>query len=558
MKTIRKVIAIILIILTILTSPLAGYFNIENNVYASAAAFSDTLQSELFKQFLIPTLISAGLVFKNKEAIDEVVYDTIDWLYDQGFDWKPPEDPEGPNLYEMIKKMLKGTVLFSAGHKLYKNSIKIYDSFWELVSLFVRENYNVGENDLVLIYKSLDPDLYYLDTSNVVYNDDLLAHEFLSVPVPENALYLGLYYFNKYGDGKFYDSRITLSDSNGFITFYSKKRAGWPNIDVKRYEEIHVSVNGGNTLHSFLLNLYNNNVLFGQKAYGFYYFHTDNKVFTEEEILSRIEIVSSKVIGAPDIVDNPDYDWNNQYTGDKVIVIPIKTDIYGDLAKDDNGYYLPAIETEEWVDVQPEEIPQLDPSGIPQMLPEDLPNVSDDPDEDDNDGKILVFLKNIFNKITGIRNDTATIVEKMPDTSTGGTGGIDTSIPTGFEWGDFRRFFDVIFIFIYFIVILILILLKFLEIVFFNLVAIPANAELFNQYPSILAGLNYIKNLQVGGLSITVHQAFEYVFLIFFFIFIIKQIRKLYGAFVLEENERERDARRDMKMDYYDKNNNVR
>ena len=39
-------------------------------------------------------------------------------------------------------------------------------------------------------------------------------------------------------------------------------------------------------------------------------------------------------------------------------------------------------------------------------------------------------------------------------------------------------------------------------------------------------------------MSITVHQAFEYVFMIFFFIFIIKQIRKLYDSFVYEENQR--------------------
>ncbi|MPN03499.1 hypothetical protein SDC9_150729 [bioreactor metagenome] len=119
---------------------------------------------------------------------------------------------------------------------------------------------------------------------------------------------------------------------------------------------------------------------------------------------------------------------------------------------------------------------------------------------------------------------------------TGGLGG--TPPPTQFEWGDFGKFFDIFFIFIYFIVILILILLKFLQVVFSNLPNIPPNPELFNNYPTILEGVNFIKNLKVGGLSITVQQAFEYVFLIFFFIFILKQIRKLYGAYVYEENER--------------------
>ena len=75
--------------------------------------------------------------------------------------------------------------------------------------------------------------------------------------------------------------------------------------------------------------------------------------------------------------------------------------------------------------------------------------------------------------------------------------------------GNFRHFLDIFFIFIYFIVILILIILKFLEIVFVGIPGITANADLFTEYPNILEGVNYVKNLKVGGLAITVHQAFN-------------------------------------------------
>lgn len=510
MKIIRRIIAIILIIFTILTSPLAGYFNIENNAYATAASFIETLESELFKQAIIPILISSGIVFKSKEAIDRTVSDTIDWLNEQGFDWKDPDDPEGPNLSEILKTMLKGTIIWSAVDQLYKDVIKIPDVIRDLIKNFVDENYDEGEN--------------YIGGFDFQYDNQG-----------------NKYYIIEAG----YNERIEIYDENGLNWGYFKSGR----------VEIYSGGAGGNFPRPYRirtlspLEVYTNTQL---TSYATFQNNLDFIIKDGVVIKAEPEIIE----GITDIIKNPNYDWNNDYTNEKHIPIPIKSDIHGNPAIDENGFYIPVIEPDIWIDVQPEEIPELNPSGIPQTMPEDLPEI--DEESEDGEGKILVFLKNIFNKITGIRNDTATIVEKMPDTSTGGTGGIDTSIPTGFEWGDFRHFFDVIFIFIYFIVILILILLKFLEIVFFNLVAIPANADLFNQYPAILAGINYIKNLQVGGLSITVHQAFEYIFLIFFFIFIIKQIRKLYGAYVLEENERERDARRDMKMDYYDKNNNVK
>lgn len=527
MKIIRRIIAIILIIFTILTSPLAGYFNIENNAYAST--FTADIESEMFKQTVIPLLISAGLVFKSKEAVEEVVYELKDWLYDQGFDWQlPPDpDPEDPKLGDMIKALLASStmVVWNAAEQIYQSIVNVPQWFWEFISTYVNNNYDEGENisygNFIDVYTlpKVDPRIGGIEafTEDKIY---LYSENMDKLGIIDRLEDNEGYYYKLRGYGNVYKYPLTISlhpdgGSNGLSIVFKNSGYGSFSLQYRYISSINTSV--------------------------------------------VIEMPDSEIIGISDIVDNPDYDWNNQYTGDKDIVIPIQSDIYGNPLKDDNGYFLPSVETEDWVDVQPEEIPLLDPSGVPQP---DIPEIPEHDEEDSKEEGILItiatILATLLSKITGIKNDTSTMVEKMPETSTGGTGGIDTSIPTGFEWGDFRRFFDVIFIFIYFIVILILILLKFLEIVFLNLVAIPANSALLDQYPTILAGVNYVKNLQVGGLSITVHQAFEYIFLIFFFIFIIKQIRKLYGAFVFEENERERDARRDMKMDYYDKNNNVR
>lgn len=209
-----------------------------------------------------------------------------------------------------------------------------------------------------------------------------------------------------------------------------------------------------------------------------------------------------------------------------------------------------------------------------------MPEV-ENPDDDEQTG-ILIYIGNILQPIVGqlskIVEGVKTIVSNTNklvfnttnpelDPITGepaaaGDGiignGIDTRIPTDFEWGNFRHFLDIFFIFIYFIVILILIILKFLQIVFVGIPNIAANTDLFAQYPNILEGVNYVKNLQVGGLAITVHQAFEFVFLIFFYIFIIKQIRKMYNAHVYEESAENPRIAQDMKMDYYENIKNKR
>ena len=528
MKVIRRIIAIILLIQMILISPLSVYFGVENNAYATAAEFSAALESELFKQAIIPILISSGLVFKSKQAIDQTTDNVIEWINSHGFDFKDPDDPDPnkPNLSEILKTMLKGTIIWSAVDQLYKDVIKIPDVIRDLIKHFVDENYDEGENYVLpdgLHPISMLPHFpayleIYLEVGESVwiYNTSL---ERTSRRAYRTTM------------GTYYQTGTTHIAPNPIRMSKSYNSSG--NL---RY---HFIDEDGEKITSVLNGLY-----FTKNDYGL---SLDESEF------------DSDIIGIENIVDDPDYDWNNNYTNEKHIPIPIRSDIHGNPMTDDNGYYLPiTTEPDIWIDVQPDEIPELNPSGIPQVLPEDLPSVPDDPDEEDDDGKILVFLKNIFNKITGIRNDTATIVEKMPDTSTGstgGTGGIDTTVPTGFEWGDFRHFLDIFFIFIYFIVILILIILKFLEIVFIGLPTIAANADLLTQYPSILAGVNYVKNLQVGGLSITVHQAFEFVFMIFFYIFIIKQIRKLYKAYVFEESSQNVDYRKDMKMDYYDRNN---
>lgn len=567
---IKRILAMTIVFLMIISTPFYISENINNSPYANAAAatFTEVLGSELFKQILIPTLISAGLVFKSKESIKKVTDDTIEWLKQQGFDWKPPDEPEGPNLEDVIKEMLKAVTLVSASYELVKGVVKIPKMFWDLIKSYVDDNFDEGDNITDEIkyqqkgfingytYEIIDvseEEAPHMTRAYITVNGggfvEIIHTGFASTVINARIKRITIYNITPENNGKV---KISYSFE---ITGYNTATHETQNAQIDDMTKIMVP---GSTIHeSNPYPEWNPNIVYGEQG----------------------------------IVDNEDYDWNNNYTDDKDIVIPIERDVYGDLITDENGYYIPSIDTEEWIDVQPEEIPNLDPSGTP--IPEipEMPEV-ENPDDDEQTG-ILIYIGNILQPIVGqlskivegvktIVSNTNRIVFNTPnpvfdpitgeqiDPETGeaimpgsaGDGiignGIDTNIPTDFEWGSFRHFLDIFFIFIYFIVILILIILKFLQIVFVGIPNITANTDLFTQYPNILEGVDYVKNLQVGGLTITVHQAFEFVFLIFFYIFIIKQIRKMYNAHVYEESAENPRISQDMKMDYYENIKNKR
>lgn len=113
----------------------------------------------------------------------------------------------------------------------------------------------------------------------------------------------------------------------------------------------------------------------------------------------------------------------------------------------------------------------------------------------------------------------------------------------GIDWGNFKGLFDIFYIFYYLIIIIIMILLKFLAVVW-NMLSIPANSALFASYPTLLAGLNYIKNIKVGGFNITLFQVFEYMFTVFFFLFVVTVLQKLYHSFQGVERQQLREQNR--------------
>lgn len=526
-----KIICLVIAIISILMLPINSYIDSYYTVYAS----STVVDNELLKQTFIPLLISAGLVFKSNESIDDVWQKLNDyWVQNDIYlkYWqKGPEDPK-PDLKTVLFASITGSLFWDALKRDFKWVGNVSSELWEDIKNWVDEKYNPGENVTYNI-----PGLTFINLNTII--DYSLTQNRHYITNGNDGDFIIMYYKFKSIETIYNHINSDKLVSNRNICFISCGKSGSLYNFDKRINYNSVS----------FMTPYNVNI--SDIDFIAYETNTTNIPSITSNNLQKII-----TIGQENIVDNSNYDWNNQYTNDKSIVLPIQSDINGKPKVDTEGMYIPTIDTEHWIDVQPEEIPEMDPSGVPQPKEEELPIIPDNPE--DNEGKILVYLKSIFETITGIRNDTSTIAENTsPATEGGGNGTYDpTDIDTGFDWGNFRKFFDIIYIFIYFIIILILILVKFLGVVFTQLTAIPANSALFDSYPSILSGVNYIKNLKVGNLSITVHQAFEYIFMIFFFIFIIKQIRKLYGAYVYEETERERDNAKQMRLDYYDKQKN--
>ncbi len=488
-KQIIKIISFVFVILFILFTPIYTYFQ-SNDAYALGIAIS----KELEKQTLIPLLISAGLVFKSQEAVEETYERLDDFLASLGPGFElPTPDPEDPKetLLDALKKLANSKVTWGPLTGSYNKIVEVSAGLWMLVKQWVDENFNEGEN---IVNINNNPIYYTLVTRTDLAGSNRV---YVSYNIGDNA-YVTIYML----DGSYFGPLQLTKIIYNTTTYF---------INNKNIVSLLFSSGGG---HSY--------INYDYFDYAIY------ENFGGSEITEQ-----SLVIGEKDIVDKPNFDWNNPNTNSKIITLPVKTDAQGTPEVDTEGYHIPAVDTEYWVDKEPYEIIESDPSGIPEP----------EPGEDTETGilnmlkNFLYYFQNISKNVSDIKQNTDAIAE-----GSGNGNGNDTEVPTGFEWGDFKKFFDIIMIFIYFIVILILILVKLLTLVFTGLVNIPANAALFNQYPTILAGVNYLKSLKVGGLSITVHQAFEYVFTIFFFIFIIKQIRKLYDSYVYEENERNRTA----------------
>lgn len=520
---IKKITCLVLAILFITLTPMSSFLQIENNAYAisSTLTFEDALHSEMFKQTVIAALIGYGLTWNDPDAVNMTFEKILNDFETKGPDFKPPNKPDGPDLKQLVHDLLASASIAFTADGVYKNILAIDDMMADYLKNFIDVNYDEGinysenENEETLIYS--------LGEYNLSFN---------LLPITD-----GKYAYIECFNGIETKTTTFLNwGGSGQLTNIVIKNI----IVVSKYAfEINLKFNFDMYINgNFDRNMTSNNMMTLT-------FPTN---ISQENFVVKPFVPEEETYGTPGYVDVPDRDFVNNQSQTRTVVIPIEVDpLTGEPQKDENEIPIPGISTADWVGVTPEEIPNLDPHGMPYTAPEITPEnpLPVNPELPENptleqiqDFTIIEYLKNLFQTNKNAAEMQDPTVMGIP--SADGTGNGGTGTPTSFDWGDFSKFFDIFFIFIYFIVILILILLKFLKVVFSSLPNIPPNTDLFTNYPTILDGVNYIKNLKVGGMSVTVQQAFEYVFLIFFFIFVLKQLRKLYGAYVYEENERSR------------------
>jgi hypothetical protein len=528
----KKILCLTLAINIFLFSPIGSFIQ-GKNAYVYANTYS-TISDDLLEQILIPLLISAGLVFNATSGIDDTVYKLEDWLYDLGLDYEMPEDPEDPDgpkitLSNVMATLATSKVIYNTVTGTFNKIVDIPDGFFDLVKNWV---------DSVF-----DPDTYY-DYSSIGF------HNITSLPFENVTIDDVDYTYFKYDVDSvpvyFYNEEFELlsgveASTSGYDLILYKNTIKTYSFYSSGYLDSYIKLIVDSDVYYYvpLCCYYTDNVITGFSSKlllegGKYVEYGSSKIpyyYNNERIedSTTIDFTSTTTIdGDTSIIDNTDYDWNNPYTDDKIIVLPIETDTDGTPEVDSDGYHKPSVTTQDWVDVTTTEVTEADPTGV------------DEPEEDEDTlTTILSYIKSIFRldqaENTDSTNDTSTSTDGTDDSG----GDDDDIVATDFDWGDdFPKFFKIFYIFIYFIAILILLLVKMLYLVFFSLTAIEANTALFDSYPTILEAITYVQNLTVGGLTITVQEVFEYVFTIFFFIFIIKQIRKLYDSFVYEEHER--------------------
>lgn len=146
------------------------------------------------------------------------------------------------------------------------------------------------------------------------------------------------------------------------------------------------------------------------------------------------------------------------------------------------------------------------------------------------------WLKDLINTIISTIASVIEAIKNLPD-----------SIKDNIDWGRFKGFFDIFIILIFLLLILCKIFIKLLGVVA-SLLTVEASSTFFNQYPTILAGVNYIKGIKVPGINVTLFTVITYMFTVFFIIYVLKIIQAIYHSFVKQEDNEIRNAEKNIKQ----------
>lgn len=337
-----------------------------HEVTAEASDFAMPSDTYL-KSVIAPLLVSAGLVFRSQQALDDTVQKVKLRIIQGGLDStvpRPPNDPKPSRTWkEVLTALATGYVVYDVATGLYKNVVSIGSDFFHFVKTWVDDNFKEGEN--------------------IVYDNFFRVSDLPLVPYDSNTYkYLLDFHFEKF---YFYDinfipvERFFLStDGSGNLLYKNYNNSNTYTYPLKMCQVIY---NGQNRL--YLKSGVSNVIMSKDISYvSSFYIPLNSDV---------PDVSNVSIDGKENIVDNPNYDWNNQYTGDKTLVLPVETSPLGLPSFTPDGFPVPELSPDYMVNVNPDVIPEQNPTGIkyspdgselPEPVsptyPDDLPHVDID------------------------------------------------------------------------------------------------------------------------------------------------------------------------------------
>ncbi len=326
-----------------------------HEVTAEASDFAMPSDAYL-KSVIAPLLVSAGLVFRSQQALDDTVQKVKLRIIQGGLDStvpRPPNDPKPSRTWkEVLTALATGYVVYDVATGLYKNVVSIGSDFFHFIKTWVDDNFNVGDN-LTVYYNNFQE----VDVSNVKANS-----YFHNLYIEPNDYFT---YIVKRSDGIIYNSTVRFYDYTvaGMYQFY---------LDGSRYSF------RPNSVQNFTLGIRKDS---NDK---FYY-------IVHKQPVVEVDPLEINIYGERNFVDNPNYDWNNNFTGDKTLVLPVETSPLGLPSFTPDGLPVPELSPDYMVNVNPDSVPQQNPTGIkynpdssqlPEPVsptyPDDLPHVDID------------------------------------------------------------------------------------------------------------------------------------------------------------------------------------
>lgn len=297
------------------------------------------LNDEYMKAIIATALVAGGLYFQSEQALNDTVEKVKLKIIEGGLNSTVPQPPGSPrpprSWQDIITSFASVYLIYDAVNGCFKQVVDIGDDFFSWIKNWIDENFDVGDNS-VQVHKGV--------TSSTIDNI-----------IKSSVHYLTTDYGTAYVILKRYDvnGKIYWSGNSILTTKFETKNFNFENV-ISSDIDIYL-IKAGDVLR---FRIYSNN-----DTPTFYDANVVNGLFTPPDISQ------DTVIGTDNVVDNPNYDWNNATSGNKSIAFDVATDPLGQPLLDPNGLPVPNLTPDFMVGVQPGSVPQQNINGVPYVPP---------------------------------------------------------------------------------------------------------------------------------------------------------------------------------------------